>query len=153
MGNMVNKLRLDLALQRELSVEEAREVYVNILVDFIDFVAKDQQIRPFLHHCPPAAKEIGCSLRFFQAKRSDHPPLGKVATMGVGTNRMLFFSTDDGNLKHPLQDLHEESLLEAIEIMRKAGKLHEYPWLNEWLVQEKWLLEQELLKKQQPPSS
>ncbi len=151
---MINDLDLDLAFRRESSVEEARELYVNIFVDFVDFVSKDQQAQPFLHHCPPASREISCSLRFFlPSEKLQRPPLGMVASVGVGRNRILFFSTHDGNLDHPLQDLHEESLFEAIEIVRKAGKLHEYPWLDEWLVQEKRLLEEELLKKKLPPSS
>jgi len=153
LNDMINDLDLDLAFRRAPSVEEARELYVNIFLEFIDFVAKDQKIRPFLHHCPPASKEISCSLRFFEGKNLDFPPLGKVASTGVGTNRTLFFSTYHADTNSLRPHLREESLFEAIEIVRKAGKLHEYPWLNEWLVQEKWLLEQELLKKQQPPSS
>jgi len=58
LGNKVNNLTLDLCFSKEIAVDEARALYVNLLLDLIDFVAKDKSVQPYLHHTPPSTKDM-----------------------------------------------------------------------------------------------
>ena len=135
-GNRVNNLKLGAGIRHECNVEEAREYYVNMFLEFVNFVIHDEKIRPYLNHMPPSLDEISLSISFVQNNLKSSG-CGNVNYVLVGKGNILSFCTDVPG-RHSYQDLHQEQFLESIAIVQQAGKLKgNYPWLEDWIAREK----------------
>ncbi len=100
----------------ELSVDAARELFVEINEELIARYNNNEQIRPFLHNYPFSIDNIEIHLAFEDEYRKIQSH-GYVAGVFIGKNQEVYYEGYDHE-KHSFYDLHSESYADAVAIVK-----------------------------------
>lgn len=110
---------MSLDFQRKNSVlteEEARELIINSLNDYLNMVNKDEKLRPFLKVYPFEAKNIDMTIFNHTADRREiyHPSIGVV---NANQGKIGYFTNDESN-QFRYKSQKYESYEEAMAILK-----------------------------------
>lgn len=115
LGYDIGHIALSVNIYKQVTVEEARRIYVEILDAIVERINKDKKLRPYLREYPMTYNLIKLSLTFLDEK-THYPPKEYVYYMYK--HDILFF---DGYhiVKDDFVDLHREDFSETLEILQK----------------------------------
>lgn len=145
-GNEVKTMLVGLGFAKDCSVEEAREIYVKLLLDLIDHTSHNRETGEYLGHLFPSLDQLCLQVSFLGSDGVFVPPSGEVVLVDLESDGTVAFWTDSGD---DWDDgwftlLHQESLWESIDQLQYDDSCPNYPWLELWLERE---------RAQLPPSS
>ena len=99
----------------KLSVNEARNLYVEVVEGYLERYNRDEQIRPYLHNYPFNSRNIGLMITFedeYHRRRE-----GEDVTLMFMNEGNIVYRGYDHN-KEEFVPLHRESYEEAVRIVR-----------------------------------
>jgi hypothetical protein len=109
-----------------LTPSEARALYVEVAEDLLERVNTDEKIRPLLHTYPLKIENILISI-YFKDQFSLRVPKQYVGLLHNDQNRLCYYNFPltpiyiKSNFKGTLEQFHEESYEEALEIVKNES--------------------------------
>ena len=85
----IDSLYVDFEAKGNFSQNEARELLMNTMVSFVEFVNQNLEIRPFLSTYPITEKQISASIGFVDEKRV---PVQGLSQIHLYTNTLYYSS-------------------------------------------------------------
>lgn len=117
-GGVINNLGLLFQVFRVLTREEAREILVDAVQEFLSEVNSNEEIRPYLKVYPFAAKNITVSIYIRGPKNESlFDPDISVATAYGGK---IWYKTNDKKHKNDYKSEYEESFEEAVKLVNET---------------------------------
>ena len=98
-----------------VTLEEARKIYVNLVEGFVDLVNKDEPVRPYLHNYPFLPSNFDCSIIFVGENGRFHA--NEKITCVSKVKEKIYYSGYDP-VKDMLYDIHAEPYEEAVRLVR-----------------------------------
>ncbi len=138
-GNEVKTMLVSLGFAKDCSVEEARGLYVKLLLGLIDHASRNRETSEYLGHLFPSLDQLCLQVSFLGSDGVFVPPSGEVALVDLESDGTLAFWTDSSD---DWDDgwytlLHQELLWDAIDQLQYDGNCPDYPWLELWLERER----------------
>jgi hypothetical protein len=90
----IQKVNATYISYQQLNVEQARELYVDVMEGYISRYNQNAEIRPYLHTYPVTVENFSVMIGFENEKHS-HMGNGFVALMLIGKNNKLFYRAYD----------------------------------------------------------
>ncbi len=100
----------------KLSVNEARNLYVEVVEGYLERFNRDEQIRPYLHNYPFTIENMKLMITFkdeYHRRRDGED----VTLMFMARGNLVYYCSYDYE-KEDFVDLHEEPYEEAVRIVR-----------------------------------
>lgn len=109
---------------KEVTVDQARALFVRITEDYLQRVNNDQSVRPYLHNYPFTRQNLDFQLGFWKKgsvhqDSSVHQDNGITYIFNSKDDRLCYFAYDGSNLQLVYQEPYEE----ALEIVKASGQL------------------------------
>lgn len=101
--------------KKKVNKEEARELLVNVAVDFLDVINSNEEIRPHLVTYPYGIKNIEVTIIFYS--EDGHDVYDPLITAASTSNGRVFFKTDSPENPYQYKNKYEESFEEALRIV------------------------------------
>ncbi len=114
-GYDIGHIALSVNVYKQVTVDEARRIYVEILDAIVERINKDKKLRPYLREYPMTYRLVDLSLSFVDEK-THYPPKEYVYYMYKYD--VLFFRGYDV-VKNNFVDLHREDFSETLKILEK----------------------------------
>ena len=118
MGNISEISQTFRAMDKNYSIEQARELVINCSEDFLDRINQDEKIKPYLAQYPFPNNRIRMQISFYNKNR-ERVSSDNIALVGLGNDKIYYCIYDRESEK--LVDIHEEMYEEAVRIV-KEGK-------------------------------
>jgi hypothetical protein len=116
--NVINNLGLMFQVNRILSKNEAREILVDCVLEFLAEVNSNEEIRPYLEYYPFTPVNISIALYISGPDGEDvYDPDLEVAS---ARNGKLRYATKDKNQKFGYKSEYEETFEEALKLVKQA---------------------------------
>lgn len=109
--NDINQIGLELELIQEVTVAQARRLYVKYAESFIKMINADRRIRPYLHHYPVTIADLDFSLNFSDCQNRDVRPPYIWSVSSV--EKKIYYTLSN------IVRVHEETYEEALRIVQK----------------------------------
>jgi len=115
---VINNLGLLFQVFRVLTIEEAREILVDGVQEFLSEINSNEEIRPYLKVYPFTPKNITIDVYVSGSKGEDvYDPNIEAAIVSRGK---LWYATKDKNQKYGYKSEYEESFEEAVKLVSEA---------------------------------
>ena len=118
-GMMTDIQRMAISFQyfHEVNLDEARELLVSVVQEYLKAINGSKEVRPYLHEYPFRFEDIEIMIWIKEPNGND-VPLGKIAQITVSRGVVIYYSYkyDPGN---SYQTLHRETYEEAVKIVNK----------------------------------
>ena len=111
----IKKMGLDFQFFHLVTIDEARELMVNAISEYLAAINENEAIRPFLHNYPFTAKNLEISIWILLPDRRD-PPKDEIHLIQLYKGNIAYYP--DFSNRHPYQPLYIETYEDA------AKKLH-----------------------------
>lgn len=102
-GN-VNNISMMLRLNQFATIEQAREIYIYFMNEFIQALNEDLTIRPYLNHYPADQYNIELSLLFKYNKEDANTPNETVESVSLIKNKVVYFGERSSIFEEPYEE-------------------------------------------------
>jgi len=118
----VNNIFLSFHVIKEVKLEEARKMYVEMVSDLLNRINQDEEVRPYLSHFPYTAKGVSIQLVFFSHPDISPPP-----------ENIAIVSMLNGNIRYGINnpktelyvDIHQETYDDAVRIVNSQNQTYD----------------------------
>ena len=112
-GSMMDDIKsLHMAFQcfRELDIDEARDLLVYCVEEFLNAINTNEEVRPYLHNYPFTAKNISIEIYISKPDRTNIPR-GSICIAESSAGKVVFYirSKENNRLKIIRQETYEEA--------------------------------------------
>jgi hypothetical protein len=101
----------------ELSLEQARTLYINVMQEYLERYNANEKIRPYLHNFPFTAENIDLKLSF-EKESGQRQCSGDVAFVFM-VNNVIYYDSYN-NEKSTFYSLHKEAYADALKIVKNG---------------------------------
>ncbi len=102
----------------EISIDEARRVYLDVMEELLTRINATKKLRPYLHNYPFQRKNIQLALSWRPKKKTRWED-GKLTFMFLNNNdQLLYYSYSADRSDNGLYVIHAESYVDALAIVR-----------------------------------
>ena len=116
----VKAVALDYECIANVTLEEARKLYVDLVEGFVDLVNKDEPVRPYLHNYPFTSSNCECSIMFLGKNHRFHA--NEQITCVAKVKEKIYYSGYDP-VKDMLYDIYAEPYEEAVRLVRGSSRV------------------------------
>ncbi len=116
----VERIEVNFSVYKKGTIEEARELMVNLKERLAEVVNQNEKLRPYLREYPFSPLRANIHLRFYGNKGRSCTD-GSIAFVGVGREKNVYYSVENPK-NHQLDDVFEEPYEEAVKIVKTKQK-------------------------------
>jgi hypothetical protein len=116
----IQMMMMDFDCYHEVTIEEARQLLVDAVEEYLFTINNNEQIRPFLHNYPFTAQNVEIAICFMKADGSD-VSANKICTASSNEGRMTYYIDDDKKIL--LVKVHKETYDEAKKLVTTSPSL------------------------------
>ena len=111
----VEAIEVSFGANRNATVEEARQLEVEITKKFIDVINSHEKIRPFLREYPFPASRTDVMINFYKVKKNKS--VDDNVELVFHVRDKLFYKTEDPDNEYLYRTIKEEPYEEALKIV------------------------------------
>ena len=116
----VKAVALDYDCIANVTLEEARKLYVDLVEGFVDLVNKDEPVRRYLHNYPFTLSNFVCSITFLN-KNHHFNDNNQVTYVSCVNERIHYRGYDP--VEDRLYDIYAEPYEEAVRLVRGSSRV------------------------------
>lgn len=114
--NRVKSLFISFDMYEKLTLEEAREKYISIIDDFVEYINQDGRLANYSQNWPFTEKNVDVNLAFTSRNEFIDPPY--IAFICVCNETICYAQNKRGEKGNPLVTFHKETFEEAKKIIQ-----------------------------------
>lgn len=107
----IRMMAMSFHFYHEVDLEEARELLVYVVTEYLSAINSNEKVRPYLHNYPFATKNIEIRIWIYEPDGT-YPPSDKIDYISSMNGLLEYYTCSD-----PRQPIYEETYEEALQVI------------------------------------